>query len=182
MKWTIAILTMEGRETDYERIMGMLAYQGGGGRDIEILVAAQPWSVAEKRQWCLDNAQGEYFNFIDDDDLIARDYIDRIYPLLDGVDYIGFRMQLFWDGRRMKPTFHSLRYPDWSEDENGYYRNVSHLNPIRTEIARQGRFEGGYGEDRRWAEQVSPKTEHFIDEPMYFYFYSPEHSRTSGDT
>lgn len=180
MKWTIAILTVPEREADLERITGVLDRQIAG-RDIQVIVSRGAGNVGEKRQACLNSAQGEYLNFVDDDDLIAHDYVDRIYPLLDGVDYIGFRMQLYIDGRKQKPTFHSLRYDGWSEDGNGYYRNVSHLNPIRTEIARQGRFEGAYAEDKAWAEQVHPQTEHYIDDPMYFYFFSPQHSRTIGN-
>lgn len=181
MKWTIAILTIPERATDFTRIRGILESQIGD-RDIQLLVADQPWGVGRKRQWCLDNATGEYFNFIDDDDLIAHDYVECIYPLLDGVDYIGFRMQLYVNGAKQKPTFHSLEYDGWSEDEDGYYRNVSHLNPIRTEIARQGGFDRDYAEDRAWAEQVSPETERYIDKPMYFYFWAPEYSRANGNT
>lgn len=179
MKWTIAVLTVPERRPLFDRLMRVLEPQIQG-RDIELLVADQPGTVAEKRQWCLDGASGEYFNFIDDDDMIPGNYADSIYPLLDGVDYIGFQLQLYIDGERMKPTYHSLRYGEWSDDSNGYYRNVSHLNPIRTEIARQGRFTDGYGEDKRWADTVHPKTEHYVDQIMYFYHFSPAGSLTYG--
>lgn len=177
MKWTIAILTVPQRAGEYNRLLDCLWPQVCDPTlDIEIMTCNMPGTISEKRQWCLDTAQGEYFNFIDDDDLVADDYVETIYPLLDGVDYIGFQLQLYWDGCPMRPTFHSLRYDRWFEDGMGYYRNVSHLNPIRTEIARKGRFEGGFAEDRRWAEQVDPKTEHYIDKVMYHYLYSPDSS------
>lgn len=177
-RWTIAILTVPGkRDHLFNRVYNMLARQIGD-RDIELLVASGPDSVAAKRQWCLDNAQGEYFNFVDDDDLVSKHYVDTIYPLLDGVDYIGFRLQLYIDGAAQKPTFHSLKYDRWWEDQHGYYRNVSHLNPMRIDIARAGRFIDGYGEDRRWAQQVFPRSEHFIDKVMYHYYFSPGQSLT----
>lgn len=180
MKWTIAILTIPERKLDLGRIVGVLKRQITD-QDVEIIVADQDWRVGRKRQWCLDTANGEYFNFVDDDDLVAHDYIDSIYPLLDGVDYIGFQMQLYWDGEKMKPTYHSLQHDRWWDDDSGYYRNVSHLNPIRTEIARQGRFDGAYPEDVNWARQVHPETEHYVDHPMYFYFFAPEHSKGQAD-
>ncbi|ORB93968.1 hypothetical protein LAUMK4_05849 [Mycobacterium persicum] len=177
-RWTIAILTIPERRTDLIRLLSSLQHQIGDVPGIKVLVADQPGSISEKRQWCLDNAHGDYFCFIDDDDLPAHDYIQRILPLLDGVDYVGFRMQHYHNGTKSKPTYHSLRHGHWHEDDHGYYRNVSHLNPIRLDIARKGRFYGGYGEDRQWAEQVSPETEHYIADPMYFYFDSPTHSRS----
>lgn len=176
MKWSICILTVPERNLEFNRIKGMLGYQIKD-KDVEILVNSKTGDVGTKRQWCLDNASGEYISFVDDDDLVAHDFIDSIYPLLDR-DYVGFQVQSYRDGEKNKPTYHSLRYDEWSEDEKGWYRNVSHLNPIRTELARDGVFEGEYGEDKRWADSVDPKTEHYINRPMYFYFYSDKHSLT----
>lgn len=178
--WTIAILTVPSRHLEFNRIYGMLDYQASQldhPSDVEIIAHTNPnLKIAAKRQDCLEDARGKYFNFVDDDDLVAHNYVQRLSELMDGVDYIGFRMQHFLNGHASKPTFHSLRYDRWYDDANGYYRNVSHLNPMRTEIARQGKFVGGYGEDARWAETVRPQTEHFVDQPLYFYFDSPENS------
>lgn len=182
-KWTIAILTVHRRYGLFVGLRRGLKAQIGD-RDIEILVADQEdWSVSRKRQWCLDNAEGEYFCFIDDDDLIADNYVDAIYPLLDGVDYIGFQLQYYHSGIPWKPTYHSLQNGVHTihADEHAFYRGVSHLNPMRTEIARQGTYDGGYGEDNRWCAQVHPETEHYIDAVMYHYYFSPATSLTAGD-
>ena len=184
--WTIAILTIPGRRMEYTRIRAMLNHQlrewGPEKVDVrprvEIMVNDREYdSIAAKRQQCLENANGRYFNFIDDDDLIAHDYVASILPLLDGeVDHIGFKLQHYLDGVRSKPTFHSIRYETWYDDENGYYRNTSHLNPMRIEVALQGRFDGYYGEDFRWSQQVRPLTEHFIDKTLYHYYDAPKYS------
>ena len=182
MRWTIAILTIPERKLDLTRIKGMLQYQINNSQhvtDIELLINNKSGTVGEKRQWCLEHAKGDYINFVDDDDLVAHDYIEKIYPLLDGVDYVGFMLQHYRNGEKMKPTYHSLEYDTWFEDEDGWYRGVSHLNPIKLEIAKQGAFSGEYGEDFRWAQLVHPKTSHYINEPMYFYFYSEKHSATT---
>lgn len=177
--WTIAILTVKVRKPFFRRLMDCLEPQIGD-RDIEVLIADQEeWSVSRKRQWCLDNAKGVYFNFADDDDLVAKNYVDSIYPLLDGTDYVGFKLQYYHNGTPWMPTHHSLKYETYSYDDKGHYRGVSHLNPIRTEIARQGWFEGGYGEDVRWADRVKPQTEHFIDDIMYYYYFSTATSLTA---
>ncbi len=178
MKWTIAILTVRQRQGFLRRLLDRLRPQIGD-RDIEILIADQEdWGVGTKRQWCLDRAAGEYFCFIDDDDLVAENYVDAIYPLLDGVDYIGFQVQFYYDGTPWKPTYHSLEYGIHTieADNKGFYRGVSHLNPIRTVIARKGLYDNGFGEDNRWCEQVNPETEHYIDAVMYHYYFSPHTS------
>ena len=171
MRWTIAVLTIPERKTELERILGILQYQIADRKDVAVLVADQDWPVPAKRNWCLENAQGQYVNFVDDDDLVAHDYVDSIWPLLDGVDYIGFKQQYYLDGRKGHVAHHSLQYKEWYGDNTGWHRDVSHLNPIRTEIARQGLFGGGLlSEDDEWAKQVNPVTEHFIDKILYMYF------------
>lgn len=175
MKWSICIVTVPQRKVEFNRIKGMLEYQIGD-RDVEIIVDDSDEKLGQKRQNCIDRAHGDYVNFVDDDDLVAHDYVKTIYPLLDGVDYVGFQVQLYESGKKMKPTYHSLKYKQWGEDSYGWYRNVSHLNPIKKEIALASRFSGGIGEDFRWAQGLEPKTEHYIDRPMYFYFHSLDHS------
>lgn len=182
MRWTIGILTVPERELECNRIKGMLEYQMRGYDDIQIIVNGRDGSLGEKRQFILDNATGDYINFVDDDDIVSFDYIDQIWGLLDGkVDYIGFQLQLYESGEKQKPTFHSLKYDKWWDDDKGFYRNVSHLNPIKRQIAKQGRFDGGIGEDQRWADQVHPKTEYYIDKPLYFYFHSLDYSLSLED-
>lgn len=172
MIWTIAILTIPERKTDLERIVGILDHQiANRPLGIERLIADQDWGVAEKRQWCLDTAQGQYINFVDDDDLVAHDYIDSIYPLLDGVtDAIGFKVQHYLNGHKLVTSPHSIQYKKWRSDG----RPIAHINPVRTEIARQGSFTSGPGEefseDVRWGYQINPQSQHYIDRPMYFYF------------
>jgi len=50
-------------------------------------------------------------------------------------------------------------------------------NPIRRELALLVPFEGGRGEDFSWAERLRAtgrvKTEHFIPEVMYHYWFRP---------
>lgn len=178
MKWSILILTQLARREYLARLLKLLAPQlHGKKREIGLAIKLfDPFlSLGANRQALVDGSHGEYVSFIDDDDLVAIDYVNKILPMLDGVDYVGFKLQYFQDGVPAKPTFHSLKHvAGWSEDENGYYRDISHVNPIRRELARLTRFEGGYGEDHRWADRLREldvvKTERYIDEFMYLYY------------
>ena len=137
-------------------------------------ISTRARSVADQRQEMIEKAIGEYVCFIDDDDLVSPKYVETIYPLLDGVDYIGFPVKVFRDGNPYSVAYHSLEHKNWVSYEYVSFRDISHLNPIRRELALQAKFEGGYGEDHRWAMQLRSKgivkTEHYVPEQMYYYY------------
>lgn len=176
-KWSICILTVKRRRKQFERLAKLLQPQVKNKR-IEIIVCAnEKVGVGRKRNACIEMACGEYVSFIDDDDLVAKDYVATIYPLLKkNVDYIGFRLQLYQDGERQKPTYHSIKYPEWFEDKNGYYRHISHLNPIKRSIAMNFRFVGNYAEDHQWSHDIYKSglvnSEEYVDKVMYHYYHS----------
>jgi hypothetical protein len=179
MKWSILCLTQPSREVLLARMMTVLAPQIANCPDVEFKRRTfdKSLSLGENRQRMIEEADGEYVSQIDDDDVCTNDYVDRIYPLLDGVDQVGFQVQLWIDSQKMPMTYHSIKYWGWSNDEKGFYRDFSHLNPIRRELALQVSFEGGVGEDCRWAKQLREKrivtTESFIPQVLYYYFYRP---------
>lgn len=177
MKWELLILTQPEREAYLTRLQAVLRPQVEQYPDVKVTVRNCDFTrdLGQNRQILRIESQGEYSNYLDDDDLVPANYVSTIYPLLDGVDYIGFRLQMYTDGEKQKPTFHSLRYKEWNADQEGYYRDISHLNPIRREIALAAEMSGGFGEDARWSDALRQlgivKTEHFVDEVMYFYYW-----------
>lgn len=150
--------------------------------DIEVVVY---WNrgtktIGEYRQALLEHARGTYISFVDDDDRIADDYCERILEAIgERPDYVGFEL-LYTHMSRHHPrgyevqVFHSLRHRGWHQRGRSLYRDVTHLNPIRRDIALQVPFNGGPGEDRRWAQAVRPllSTEVYIDDVMYFYDFN----------
>lgn len=173
MKWTICIATNPWREAELKRLMDNLIPQVEKYQDVEILIFFNnfEWSLGFLRQCLIEEAKGEYVCHVDDDDEVPEDYVDTIYPLLDGVDYIGFKVKFIDNGKLMSPVYHSLKYTHWHQDDKGYYRGVTHLNPIKTQLALKAGFpiERQVGEDEKWAQKVKAKTEHFIDREMYTY-------------
>lgn len=180
-KWTIAIATVPPRAEKLQELLRVLMpqvdkYQG----QIEVLIFFNNFerSIGYIRQKLLEGVAGEYICYIDDDDMIPEDYCDTIFPLLDGTDYIGFKVKFIDNGKDMPPVYHSLKYTHWHQDADGYYRGITHLNPIRTELARTSSFPLEYtiGEDEVWANGIKAKTEHFIDKPMYIYKHESDES------
>lgn len=180
-RWSILICTIGQRADRFQELLKTLLPQTEG-KDIEVIAY---WNNGEAplayiRQSLLEQARGEYVSFIDDDDQVPDYYVEKIYPKLDGVDYIGWRMQAWHNGEKLKPTFHSLKYNRWYDDEKGFYRNVSHLNPIKRMIALEAGFQhiNQEAEDQPWTERAAKltHTEHYIDDVMYNYMH------TTGDS
>lgn len=78
-----------------------------------------------------------------------------------------------------------MRHLEWSEDDRGYYRGISHLNPIRRQAALAGLpFRNGFGEDADWSARVRRAgvvtTEVFVNELLYEYRWSRHGSMFTG--
>lgn len=180
---SILVPTLGWRRAQFHRLMDALLPQVERN-NIEVVAY---WnngekSIGELRQALLEDARGEYVCFIDDDDMVPDWYCDEIFWNL-GKDYVGFEVELFNEGKKMPRVFHSIRYGVWHEDETGYYRGVTHLNPIKRELALKGDFgKHGIGEDENWSRTVTPfvRTENYIDKIMYYYYHSNEHTAFGG--
>jgi hypothetical protein len=166
MKWSIMVLTQPSREGYLYRLLLSLKPQVEAYSDqVELMIRECDYflPVGDNRQIMRETCTGQYSNFIDDDDIVPSNYVETLLPLMDGVDYIGHDLERYDDGHYTDTYIHSL--------ENG----ISHINPIRTELALKGSMYGGFGEDRRWwnrlAELDCVKTEHYVPKTMYKYMY-----------
>lgn len=186
MKLSILIATQGRRNPKFRHLLRKLMKQVNKHKG-EIEVVAY-WNNGELpigviRQELVQNANGEYVCFIDDDDDIPDYYCDEIIKAL-GRDYVGFEARIFTNGIQQKPAYHSLKYNVWTEDDKGYYRGVTHLNPILREIALKGTFTGlGIGEDADWARSIRhlPLDEKYIDKVMYYYYHDMHDSSFGGE-
>lgn len=178
---SILICTLERRRVKFLKLLSLLLPQLTD--EIEVIAL---WNsggeIGTLRQTLLEAAQGEYVCFIDDDDEIPDYYCEEILNAL-GEDYVGFQVQVFNDGFELKRAHHGTQFPVWDEDDKGYYRQVTHLNPVRRELALKGTFKGQMGEDANWAKEVSPhvKTQVYIDKVMYKYYHDTRDSSFGGD-
>lgn len=187
--WSILVATLGQRRERFKRLVDILAPQLDRANGAVELVAY--WNVgqiplAEIRQTLIENAYGMYSSFIDDDDTVPYYFVDEVLNAIEKFyaghderypDYVGWQMQTYTDGEPLKPTFHSLRYDRWWDDLAGYYRDVSHLNPV----LRRRVLEAGVNfrraqppEDVAWADQLRGhlSTEAYVDRVMYHYHAS----------
>jgi hypothetical protein len=186
--WKILIATLGQRGPRLRRLLdGLLpqldAYAG------QVRVTAL-WnngerSLGEIRQGLVEHADAEYISFIDDDDTVPNFFVGRVMnALATRPDQVGWQMQCWQDGQRLKPTYHSKRFRGWFNDDTGYYRDVSHLNPVKHDIALRCDFRRGEPpEDVSWVTQAREliNTEVYINAVMYDYHASSSDSTWRGD-
>lgn len=178
-KLELLVLTMPTRQKYSHRLIQLFLGQRWNGYykfHMRVRMCDPAYTLGENRDMLLRSSEGEYVAFFDDDDEPDPSYLETVMPLLDGVDYVGFNVQCYIDGTPLaKVTHHALKHGGWYEDETGVYRDVSHINPMRRELALLEPFEGGHGEDQRWADRMRArhvlKTEHVIDRVMYHYYF-----------
>jgi glycosyltransferase involved in cell wall biosynthesis len=148
-------------------------------RQIEIVIDDKPApSLGEKRQRLLDRAKGRFIAFVDDDDTVSPDYIERVVgaierePNADCCSLVGI---VTVNGNKPERFEHSLKYDKWATLENGLHiRTPNHLNAVRRSIALEVGFAAiTYTEDHDFSRRLYPrlKTEADTgDTPLYHYF------------
>lgn len=180
---SILIATIGRRNESFLRVVDELTKQAAF-KPVEVIAY---WnngelSIGEIRQSLIEESKGEYICFVDDDDWVPDWYCTDIVHNL-GEDYVGFEVELFEKDKKMPRVFHSIKYGIWHQDDKGYYRGITHLNPIKREIALLGEFsKQGIGEDESWARLVAPhvRTENYIDKIMYYYHHDQDETTFGG--
>lgn len=194
--WNILIATIGQRRDLLARLLdgllpqvdaadgrvGVLAYWDTGQLTRRFGTALD--AIAHKRQALLDAATADYVSWLDDDDWVADDYITSMLAALDQwPDMVGFTMEVRKDGRPHQLGMISLRYGGWSQAADGtYLRDITHANPIRTQIARTASFTDRRGgpEDVAWVGQLRAggllRTEVVIDKVLQHYDWVVERS------
>lgn len=186
--WTILIPTLGQREHLLMRLLGVLLPQldEHEGR-VTVLAYRNNGNppIGDVRDALLAAAGGDYVSFIDDDDLVPEYYVAEVVnALATRPDHVGFKIEYTTNGEHGEIVDHSLRWGKWGRTEDGQlYRDLTHIDPIRADIARRGSFfvpRAGRAEDRVWVKQVRPHVRHgvevYLDKIMYFYLWREDTS------
>jgi len=133
----------------------------------------------DKTRVLVETSQAEYVCCVDDDDMIAPDFMRRVMAALrKRPDFVGYPVLWTRNGVQQIRVEHSLRYAGWNGNDQLLYRDLSEKNPIRRELALLGKWEGSYAAERAWADNVRATglacKEEWIDDPMYYYRENPD--------
>ena len=186
--WTILIPTLGQRRELLKRLLDHLLPQLEPYQHrfkVTALFNEGQWPMGVVRQKLLDGLDTDYMSFIDDDDMVADWYVAEVATALSSEpEMVGWIAQCYSDGRPSYRAHHSLEYRDWSTPKRAkgknaklLYRDFSHTNVIRTDIAKLGRFDvtrPGEAEDLTWVQQLRGKLTRqvFVNKTMYHYYWS----------
>lgn len=193
--WSILMATIGQRRNLLARMLGtllpqvdeaagrvrVLAYWDSG--ELADTCGSALAAIAHKRETLLAAATGEYVCWLDDDDWVTDDYVSSILAALDErPDMVGFRMQVHRDGRPDRIGEMSLQHTGWENRPRLYARDITHANPMRTDIARTASFlaRGDGPEDVAWVGQLRAggllKSEVFIPRVLQHHDWVPARS------
>jgi len=173
IKLSILICSLNKRAELLAKLRDCLETQKNDAIEILINRDSGIKTIGRKRNELLQQAQGEYIAFIDDDDLVSEDYVSKILNAIEhNPDCCGIEGIVTFNGQNPKKFIQSLKYNRWFEEDNIYYRCPNHLSPIKRELALKVGFEDiSFQEDRVYSARIYPllKSEHYIEGAIYFY-------------
>lgn len=190
MKLSILIPTLPERVTKLTRLKNVLDPQVrryNGHVEIRYHDAGRSMTTGEKRNQLIQSCEGEYFCFVDDDDLVPSYYVDELMKAInqnpDVITFIGF-MTTNGSNRR---NF-TIKLGSSYEEKNGhYYRFPNHLCCYKKSLVQHVKFPHVYEqEDYQWAKRVNDlrlvKKEIHIPVDMYHYDFNtnkPPYQKTT---
>ena len=183
VKLSILICSLVERKDFLDRLMDCLSKQKTDEVEIITAIDNREKSIGNKRNELLQQAQGEYIAFIDDDDMVSDNYVQLLLEAIDKSkpDVIGMHLLMTVDGVNEERTYHSLKYDHWWDEPDPerpgrtrYFRNPNHLNPVKRELALKTPFvDTNWGEDLEYSKAMLQflKSEEYIEQPIYYYLF-----------
>lgn len=179
MKLSILIPTLQEprRILTLGRLLNVLCPQVDkfpGQVELQLHDAGRSMPTGTKRNELIKNSSGDYFCFIDDDDLVPEYYVQELMDAIEeNPDVITFEGYMTTNGHN-KQNFTIKLGSDYCEKDNHYYRYPNHLCCFRRERIAHVKFEPVWiAEDYRWATEIMKrnllKTSVHIEKPMYHY-------------
>jgi glycosyltransferase involved in cell wall biosynthesis len=149
--------------------------------DVEILylVDNKTRTVGAKRNALMQIARGTYVSYVDDDDEVSPDYVERLAQAAASgkADVIVFPIRVTLDGGQEGVVEPSVKAPEQEEFKPG---GITKRRPIqiacwRRELVHKIKFpDVQWGEDHLWGDKASAKvkSEWRIDAVLYHYRFS----------
>lgn len=177
MTFLILICTLPDRANKLRRLTTELDRQKvkfHGTVDYRIHPAGSSMTTGRKRNELVEQSFSEYFSFVDDDDMVSKDYIEQIMLATEkSPDVITFNGWMTTNGADRRDF--TIKLGSRYEEKNGhYYRFPNHLCAFKREKVRHIKFPDQWvQEDYLWAKNIHDrgllKTEVHIDSDLYHY-------------
>lgn len=174
---SILICSLESRQEKLQRLLEHLNNQITHQVEVLYYVDKGEATIGEKRNELVAAAKGDYVCFIDDDDMVSEDYVEKVLAALSSEpDCASLTGIIYFPNGSSKMFDHSIRHDGWFTGPDGnYYRTPNHLNAIKTNLVRRFPFKPvNHGEDQHFSNliKVVLTTEARIDGEIYYYYPS----------
>lgn len=180
MLLSILVPALEGRP--WEGLVGnLLAQASPYGDRVEVLVEVDGGRMTsgQKRQLLAESSTGDYRAFVDDDDLVAADYVDELVRgCASGADVVTFDM-LF---RVRGGVSERWRLVLGEGDRKAGYMSANHLCAWRSDLADRVAWcpDLGYADDQLWYKPMVAsgiaRTEWRVNKTLYTYKFDPNNT------
>jgi glycosyltransferase involved in cell wall biosynthesis len=177
MKLSILIPTLPERHNLLTRINNILVPQvSKHPTEVEIRYhdAGRAMTTGEKRNELIRNAEGEYFSFVDDDDVVPVYYVDEMLKAIaQGPDVVTFQGYMTTNGVH-RQDFTIKLGSEYVTRNNHHYRFPNHLCCFKKKLVEHIKFPHQHmQEDYTWARAIHDKkilkTEVHLPMTMYHY-------------
>lgn len=158
--------------------------EAGAGGSVEHLILCdnRQRTIGAKRQALVETARGDYIAFVDDDDLVAPDYVHALLEAMrQAPDVVTFRQRAVYNGQETEVHFH-LGTGDGAFVPGGVTkRDAWHVCAWRREVVAGCVFgESNYGEDLVWARQARKRARHSMHIPKVLHEYHHDARTTAA--
>lgn len=190
--WSILCPTLSSRQAKFADLMSVLLPQCEAHGSVEVVALHNDGErdIAEYRQALLEDARGTYLSFFDDDDwpeLGDDGFVPAITAAMEsGPDFVAFHVAYYENGRlESRPTITGLQHDRWHDTDTAMIRDITILNPVRSELAKRADFRRQYGdgkEDWTYRSELKPllKTQAEIPRTLYHYRHDTGDSVQTG--
>lgn len=155
--------------------------------EVLCLIDNKTRSIGLKRQALLDIARGKFVAFVDDDDTVSEDYVDRILACAaenPDADCIVFDQHAILNNDAPRLIRHGVEFENTELNETGATRKPWHVMAYARRIAQKCFFpDASYGEDWYWVRQAYPliKKQARIDAVLHAYHFSSTDTAAEHD-
>lgn len=180
---SICIVTMSSRRQQLNWLVDELYRQIKSydcAVQVEILIDSDEGTIGEKRQRLIEKSKALFVCFIDDDDLCAHDYVERLLSEIHNepdADCCSLNGVMTTAGGVPEKFEHSIKHQEWTFTDGVHKRGPNHLNVIRRDLALKVGFPSvSHSEDYAFSTGLRPLLKKEInmgDEPLYSYLYWP---------
>jgi len=185
--WSILVATVPSRIRTYFPDLLEVLQQQIGDRPIEVLglYDNKYRTVGAKRNALLSMAEGRFLSFLDDDDCIAPNFVERIHDALLADPHADVFVYDQWcsvNGAQPYLCRYGIEL-EYTQTTTLWTGKPAHNMVWRTALVENLRFpELNIGEDTTWCQQASAraKTQIRIPETLYYYAAREDVSETRG--